>query len=452
MLRAWTLLWLVSATVPTLAQYNEFRALDPNAEVRTHADGTAVVTPSSSFLRPGTGRAHTNLHLFHPMEGIPKATSASSGPPFAGNYNETPASISCIYALVTPVAGCNPQNVFAVPNGGSRVIAIVDAYDAPNALSDLTVFSENFDLPLPNATNFQVVYATSSGTSTTTAPAYDPGWEMEISLDIEWAHAMAPNAKIILVEAQSDSLSDLLAAVTLAGSLVTAGGGGQLSNSWGGTEFSGETSYDSVFTAASVVYFAASGDTPGTSYPAASSNVVAVGGTFISRNHTTGKFLEESAWVDGGGGASQMESRPAYQNSIEKTVGGARGTPDLSAVADPNSGVWIYDSNGGGWIVVGGTSVATPVVAGITNLRGTFSISSNAELTHLYGNQTQYTDIKTGTCGTHRATARWDFCTGVGVPRWGSASAGIAMGGRAPGLDSGNGSSSSGARNPGNNE
>lgn len=426
MLKAWTLLWLVSATAPAPAQYAEFRALDPNAEVRTLADGAALVTPSSSLLRPGSGRAHTNLHLFHPADGLPTASPANSGPPFAGNYNETPASIACIYALVTPVTGCNPQKVSAVPNGGGRVIAIVDAYDAPNATSDLTVFSQNFGLPPPTAANFQVVYATSSGTSTPTPPAYDPGWEMEISLDIQWAHAMAPDAKIILVEAPSDSLSDLLAAVTLAGSLVTAGGGGQLSSSWGGSEFSGESTYDSTFTAAGVAYFAASGDTPGTLYPAVSPNVVAVGGTSISRNRTTGKFLGESAWADGGGGASQMESRPAYQSSIERIVGSARGTPDLSAIADPNSGVWIYDSNGGGWIVVGGTSVATPVVAGITNLVGAFRISSNAELTHLYSNQSQYTDIKTGSCGTHRATVRWDFCTGVGVPKGGSAAASIA--------------------------
>jgi kumamolisin len=425
------MIWLISAATPALAQYAEFRTLDPNAAVRTLADGAALVTPSSSLVRPGSGRAHTNLHLFHPAEGLPKSSPADVGPPFAGNYNETPASIACIYGLVTPVAGCNPQKAVALPSGGSKVIAIVDAYDAPNAMSDLTVFSQNFELPLPNAGNFQVVYATSSGTSTTTPPIHDPGWEMEISLDVQWAHAMAPNAKIILVEALSDSLSDLLSAVTLAGSLVTAAGGGQLSNSWGGSEFSGETTYDPTFTAAGVTYFAASGDSPGTSYPAVSPNVIAVGGTSVSRNRTTGKFLGESAWVDGGGGASQLEGRPAYQNSLERTVGSARGTPDLSAVADPNSGVWIYDSNGGGWLVVGGTSVATPVVAGITNLQGAFRISSNAELTHLYTNQSRYTDIRTGSCGTHKATVHWDFCTGVGVPRQGSAAAAITEGGGA---------------------
>jgi subtilase family serine protease len=132
----------------------------------------------------------------------------------------------------------------------------------------------------------------------------------------------------------------------------------------------------------------------------------------------TGNYVSQSAWSSGGGGPSRYEKRPSYQSSISRTVGNARGIPDVSAVADPNSGVWIYDSAGGGWIVVGGTSVATPVVAGITNLRGgVFSLSSNAELTHIYGSQSHYTDITTGSCRTHRATTNWDFCTGIGVPK-----------------------------------
>jgi len=381
------------------------------------ADGAILITPSSSFLRPGTGTAHTNLHLFHPADGLPTARPASAAPPFAGNYNETPASIACIYGLVPAVTGCNPQTVFAVPGGGSRTIAIVDANHAPNAFADLTVFSQNFGLPSPNAGNFQVVYATSAGTTTTTPPPYDSGWEMEISLDIQWAHAMAPGAKILLVEAASSNLSDMFAAVTLAAALVSTSGGGQVSNSWGSNEASNESSSDLTFDASGVVYFVAAGDNPGTSYPAVSPNVVAVGGTTISRSKTTGNFVSQSAWSSGGGGPSKHEKRPSYQSSISKTVGKARGTPDIAAVADPNSGVWIYDYNAGGWIVVGGTSVATPVVAGITNSQGAFRLTSNAELTYIYANQSLYTDITTGSCRTHRATAHWDFCTGVGVPK-----------------------------------
>jgi kumamolisin len=415
LLRTSTLL-LVLSVAPAAAQYAEFRTLDPNAETHALADGDVLITPSSSIPQPGSGRAHTNVHLFHPAGGLPAVNRSASGPPIAGNYNETPASIACIYGLVTPVPGCNPQTVSAVPSGGGGVIAIVDAYDAPNAMADLTVFSRNFGLPLPNAGNFQVVYVTPAGTTTTTPPPYNAGWETEISLDIQWAHAMAPGAKIILVEAASDSLSDLLAAEALAGSLVTPGFGGQVSNSWGLSEFSGETSNDGVFNASKVVYFAASGDSPGTLWPAVSPNVIAVGGTTISRNRSTGNYVSQSAWSSGGGGPSRYEGRPSYQSSISTIVGSARGTPDVSAVADPRSGVWIYDSAGGGWMVVGGTSVASPVMAGITNLQGAFRLSSNAELTHLYANQSQYIDITTGACGRHRATAHWDFCTGVGAP------------------------------------
>ena len=413
------LVWLLSvrAIVPASAQYAAFRALDPAAELEMLADGAVLITPSSSSVRPGSGRAHTNFHLFHPAGGLPTANAANAAPPIAGNYNETPASIACLYALVPVVTGCNPQHVFAVPSGGGGVIAIVGANHAPNAMADLNVFSQNFGLPLVNPASFQVIYATSAGTTTSTPPSYDSGWEMEISLDVQWAHAMAPSAKIILVEANSANMSDMLAAVSLAGSLVTVGSGGQVSLSWGASEYFGEATNDSTFTGSKVVYFAATGDSPGTSYPAASPNVVAVGGTSISRNRTTGNFVSQSAWSSGGG-PSRYEKRPSYQSSISRTVGSARGIPDVSAVADPNSGVWIYDSAAGGWIVVGGTSVATPVVAGITNLRGGgFSVSSNAEMTYIYGHQSDYTDITTGNCRTHRATTNWDFCTGAGVPK-----------------------------------
>ena len=104
------------------------------------ADGAILITPSSSFVRPGTGLAHTNLHLFHPAQGLPTASPASAAPPLAGNYNETPASIACIYALVPAVTGCNPQTAVAVPSGGGGFIAIVDAFHAPNAMADLNIF------------------------------------------------------------------------------------------------------------------------------------------------------------------------------------------------------------------------------------------------------------------------------------------------------------------------
>ncbi len=267
----------------------------------------------------------------------------------------------------------------ANPTGGGNAIAIVDAFDDPYAVSDLQHFSSQFGLP---KTNIEVVYATG------TDPGLDStgGWELEEALDIEWAHAMAPKAKIYLVEALTSSYADSLEAEVVASNLVAAAGGGEVSNSWGGTEFSDEISLDSTFTTPRVVYFAAVGDTEGTIWPSASPNVVAPGGTSISRNPLTGYFQGEYAWNSSGGGPSSFEVRPSYQNGVQSMVGFTRGVPDVSADADPNSGVCVWETNsvtGGGWYAIGGTSLASPVWAGIVNFAGNFASSSQAELNAL---------------------------------------------------------------------
>jgi kumamolisin len=423
-LKVWTAFALIGSAAPALAQ-NAFLRLDPNATTHVTTEGT-VITPSSSIPQPrppgtGPGTAHTNVQIFQPA-GLPAITSHNArpavGPPGSGFF-ETPQSIVCVYGFVPVVPGCNPNIVTIPPKGGSRIIAIVDAYNAPNVLADLTTFSLQFGLPLPNAANFQVVYATSNGSMTQTAPAYDPGWEVEISLDTQWAHAMAPNAKIILVEAASNSISDLLGAVKLANNLVGPSGGGEISMSWGGSEFPTETTYDSYFVAPGVVYFASTGDSPGTEWPSVSANVVAVGGTSVSRNPATGAFIGEGAWSDGGGGPSEFIAKPPYQGAVVKLNGvPARGVPDVSAVADPHTGVWVYITNAGGWNVIGGTSVASPVVAGLVNVQGRFNLSSNAALSQYYKTPTQFSDVQAGICGPNAgywAGTAWDFCTGLGV-------------------------------------
>jgi subtilase family serine protease len=412
----------MSLTTSALAQNFEHLNLNPNFTIHIVKYG-AVITPSSSNPQSGasSGQAHTNIHIFQ-HNGMPVTNTVSphAGPPVTGYFCETPASVACIYNLVTPVPGCNPNSVSLVPSGGSRAIAIVDAYSAPNAMADLTAFSRQFGLPLPTTATFQVVYATANGTQTTSAPAYDSGWEVEQSLDVQWAHAMAPNAKIFLVQAASNSFADLLGAELLAGRLVAAAGGGQVSNSWDGSEFSQEALYDSYFAANGVVYFASTGDSPGTEWPSVSANVVAVGGTSVSRNPLTGAFMGEAAWSSGGGGPSFYVARPAYQNGVKSIIGGTtRGVPDVSAVANPTTGVWVFDTNAGGWIIVGGTSVASPVVAAITNNAGRFNLSSNAELTRLYANPSMFFDVTHGICGPYAgywAAPGWDFCVGLGSP------------------------------------
>jgi subtilase family serine protease len=197
---------------------------------------------------------------------------------------------------------------------------------------------------------------------------------------------------------------------------VSSAGGGEVSISWGGTEFGGETSYDFYFTQSGVVYFASSGDSPGVIWPSASTNVVSAGGTSLSRNPTTGNFQEEIAWQSGGGGPSVYETRPSYQSAISAAVGSQRGTPDVAADADPSTGVWVYAYPY--WYIVGGTSVAAPVWAGIVNAANKFYPTSQNELTILYANQGT-TETTVGSCGPNQGymlKGGWNFCTGLGSP------------------------------------
>ena len=393
-----------------------------------------VVIPSSSIpVLDGSDVSHTDIQLLvapgqsSPVVAGNPAIPGAPGPPFTGYFFETPASIACVYQLVLPqVPGCNPNLAYMNPTGvGSRAIAIVDAFHDDMAATDLAFFSTQFGLPAPV---FQQHYAqpgsSCSNTEGPTPPA-DPtgGWEVEESLDVQWAHAMAPGATILLVEAQNNSNANLLCAEQYAGFLLQAFGGGEVSNSWGGGEGSGELSRDSFFTAPNVVYFASSGDSPGVEYPCASPNVVCVGGTSVGRNANTGAFLGlESDWQDAGGGISRFEPRPSYQPF---SVGVARGVPDISAVANPATGVWVRDTHvspqGEGWFVVGGTSVASPLVAGIVNAAGNFASSSAAELSRIYGDpSSNFNDIVSGTCGLNigfSSGVGWDFCTGRGSPR-----------------------------------
>jgi len=354
----------------------------------------AVLIPDTTIERPGDIglRAHTNHLILY----SPRFVGASPS-------GETPQSIRPVYNLPS--------------TGGSRVIAIVDAFDYPTAENDLNVFSSTLGLPPCTTANgcFEKVFA--SGTK----PRTNCGWAQEAALDIEWAHAMAPGARIILVEAASNSFANLFAAVDVASNLVASGGGGEVSMSWGGSEFSTEANSDSHFTTNGVVYFAASGDTGGaTIYPGVSPSVVSAGGTTINRDSSS-NFVSETGWSGSGGGPSTYEPRPSYQAGIATIVGAQRGAPDFSFDADPNSGVSVYDTTRcqgqSGWLVFGGTSVASPSLAGIVNLAGHFDTSSVAELTTIYGNlgnSLDFRDITSGTAGSFSCRVGWDFVTGVG--------------------------------------
>ncbi len=377
--------------------------------------GGKIITPGSSIERPEDvgHRAHTNIEIFQPKDRVSTDNTTPTG------SGDTPASLACIYKLVKVTAGCNPVSLTTVAKGGSNVVVIVDAYDDPTAMNDLTVFSKQYGLPKVSSKNFQVAYQTGS------KPQVDPtgGWELEESLDIEYAHALAPKAKIVLVEANSNSFDDLFASELVASQIAAAAGGGEVSNSYGGSEFSGEEQYESDFTTPGVVYFASAGDSPGVEVPSALSNVVAVGGTVILRDKNN-NFTGQNVWSSTGGGHSAYVPTPPYQSVISKIVGSNRGVPDVALVAGP-PGVWIYDTtkyNGAtrDWLTVIGTSIASPSTAAFVNSVGSFADSSPAELTTIYGDYTNakdWTDIVTGTCNNGSNNLKgWDYCTGVGTP------------------------------------
>jgi subtilase family serine protease len=393
----------------------------------SHAFAQAHIFAPHSTQAPGLDTngnpmARTHLRILAPSSSRSHFGSATAQPselpPFSGYLFETPASIACVYRLVDArVHGCNPNLTTVNPTGGSRAIAIVDAFDDPTAEADLAVFSKQFGLP---TADFHVVYAQGS------EPKQDPtgGWEIEESLDIEWAHAMAPNARIYLVEAASNSFTNLFSAVLTAANLVKGAGGGEVSMSWGGGEFQTERNYDALFTTPGVVYVASTGDAPGTEYPSVSPNVVAAGGTTLSRDINTGALILENTWQDAGGGPSLAEPIPPFQKTVKSVVGNTRGTPDISFDANPNSGVWIYDNNavlGAGWYVVGGTSVSAPSLAGILNAAGSFAPSSAAENAMLYtGRGKAFNNINYGNCGLYLGTfasGGYDLCTGLGSPK-----------------------------------
>ncbi len=350
------------------------------------------------------------------------------------------------YASTTPT-GLPPSAIQSVYNlsglstnsgaGAGQVIAIVDAYNDPNALSDLNTFNAQYGYPqlstcsslTQSGSCFEQVYAQGK------KPRTNSGWALEESLDIEWAHAEAPGAKIVLVEAASASDANLFGAVSTANSL----GATEVSMSWGGSESSSETSYDSYMTHAGTFYTASAGDSGhGAEYPAASPNVVAVGGTTLNGCSGTScaGFTSETTWSSSGGGISAYESIPSYQSgytgpvygasTISGLTGGYRGIPDVSFDANPSTGVSIYDSTSyqgqSGWFTVGGTSVGAPDWAGIlaagqaagkTALQGDSAIYGGGYSTNLR----DITSGTNGTCGTDcTAGPGYDLVTGLGSP------------------------------------
>jgi subtilase family serine protease len=387
---------------------------------------SVVVLLAGLLLSGPTFAQHVFTILPHQVEGDPvtflrpqyqihrAAASAQTGPPSTAF---TPSQMRHAYGFDQ------------VSNqGAGQIIGIVNAYDDPNAEADLGVFDAEFGLPACTQANgcFRKVY--SSGQK----PAANANWAVEIALDIEWAHSIAPRATILLVETPTNSLTDLLAGVETA----VRDGASAVSMSWTVGEFSGENNYDSHFVASGVTFLAAAGDDgSGVSYPAVSQDVIGVGGTslYLTAN---GNYQTETAWNGSGGGLSQFEREPLFQAMfhIPDNAKGYRGTPDVSFDGDPSTGIAVYDSVGvsgyAGWFQIGGTSAGTPQWAGlIAIVNATRAAAGKSNLSsadaNLYeiaraaraANFNAVTAGDNGSCGALcTAGAGYDYITGLGTP------------------------------------
>jgi subtilase family serine protease len=322
----------------------------------------------------------------------------------------TPAQVRSAYGF--SLAAVNGTSL----TGAGETIAIVDAYNDPYIASDLKAFDAKYGIAAPPS--LKVVSETGS---TTALPQNSSSWSGEIALDVEWAHAIAPGANILLVEANSSNTSDLLSAVNYA---RNQSGVVAVSMSWGSSEFSGETSYNSYFTTpaghAGVTFVASSGDNgAGAIWPAVSTNVLAVGGTTLSLSGSN--YGSESAWSDSGGGVSKFISKPSYQTAY---TGRTRGSPDVSYDANPNTGFAVYNSYDGGWEQVGGTSAGAPQWAALVALadqgralKGLGSLDGGTQtLPAIYAMpSSDFHDITSGSNG-YPAKTGYDLATGRGSP------------------------------------
>jgi len=296
-------------------------------------------------------------------------------------------------------------NLNSATGDAGTTIAIVDAYDDPTIANDLATFSSYFGLPAATFVKHKMA----------TTISVNSGWALETSLDVEWAHAIAPQATILLVEAKSNSLTDLLAAVSYATSYT---GVKAVSMSWGGSEFSTETSYDSYFNAPGIAFFASSGDNgAGVIWPSSSPNVIGVGGTTLNLD-SSGAVISETAWSGSGGGVSAYETKPTYQTNYGVTTT-KRAVPDVSYDADPNTGVLVYDSTPyqgwSGWWVVGGTSAGAPQWAAIQALGLSATNNNFYQDAASSAYPSYFRDIISGSNG-YSAGLGYDLVTGLGSP------------------------------------
>jgi subtilase family serine protease len=364
-----------------------------------------VLAPAASGARPGTAGPPTIVPAdcnaavpagFARCFGLIRS-AAGAGP---AGYN--PPDLQTAYNLTTASATA----------GTTQTVGIVDAFDDANAESDLGVYRQQFGLaPCTTANGCFKKVDQNGGTS---FPRGDRGWAEEISLDLDMVSAICPKCHILLVEATSNSFANLSAAEDTAASLHAT----EISNSFGGAEFSAEVSQQSHFNHPGIAITASSGDSGfGVQFPAASQYVTAVGGTTLSKLRTGG-FAPETVWSGAGSGCSAFIAKPAWQTD---TGCANRTVADVAADADPNTGVSVYDTfHQTGWLVFGGTSVSSPIIASVYALAG--NASTVVAGSFPYGHTAALHDVTSGSNGTcspaYLCTGEpgYDGPTGLGTP------------------------------------
>ena len=363
----------------------------------------------------------------------------------------TPAQIRAAYGLPAyPPAGTTITPAMAATFGAGQTIYIIDAYHDATALSDLNLFSTKFGLPTcanaaiaataimplaapPASCTFSAVSATTTGTMTATLPAYNTTWAPESKLDVQWAHAIAPLARIVLLEMPNSLSTSILGANMLAAKM----GPGVVSMSFGSAEAAWAPSIDYHFTGAGMTYVAAAGDSGSeVLWPAVSPNVVAVGGTSLNWSGSGTRY--EAAWKQTGGGLSAYEALPSWQSGVTPAGGSAlprRAVPDVSFNGDPYTGEYVALTLPGAatvWTGYGGTSIAAPQWAAMIAVANAMRASSGKSTlgnihTTLYksiaavpgtyaASLGDVVDGVNGTCATCRAGTGFDEATGWGTP------------------------------------
>ncbi len=372
--------FLALATVALVAPVGAARAASPSA-----ADLARIASPNLVVER-FVAKAGPNVDALSVMHWQPKPLAAAYGLTWAPGL------------------------------GKGKTIAIVDAYNSPHVEGDLAWFDHNYSLPACTYANGCLKKVNQNGAASP-LPANNASWALEINMDVQWAHAIAPAAHILLVEANSPSFADFDAAEHYANQVSNAQ---YISNSWGTSEFAGETSFDSIFTpkAGKTMLFAAGDSGLPAEYPSSNPHVISVGGTTLTKN---GVSYTETVWSEGGGGCSTYETANTAQANFgeyaQTGCSGQRATPDVAAIADPATGVYVYDSYAfqgktGIW-QVGGTSLASPVTTAMIADRN-FSLP----WTSLYGSKYAWRDANAPISNvTNGATCMtgYDLCTGRGA-------------------------------------